>query len=128
MHSPTTSFALLPEASQRPTRSLRGPGRSRPTPNASSTSSAARQRAREVDEVSAPGELHPDPMPESGLRDDTRRGVFCMGAGLLGVAAGLGGLYVAPQAATQVLALALMVGSLLVCEFAFNALWSASSS
>lgn len=50
-----------------------------------------------------------------------------MGLGLLGAAAGLGGLYVAPQAAIQVLALGVIVASLLVCEFAFNALWDSSS-
>jgi len=59
---------------------------------------------------------------------DTRQGIVCMGSGLFGASAGLGGLFIAPQAAAQVAALGLIVISMLVCEFAFNALWDPSKS
>jgi hypothetical protein len=61
-------------------------------------------------------------------RGDTLQGVFCMGGGLLGAGAGFSGLYMAPQAAAQTAALGVIVVSMLVCEFAFNALWDPTKS
>jgi hypothetical protein len=54
---------------------------------------------------------------------DVQRGVTCMGAGGIGVVTAIGGLYLGTNGLAQAGALGLLVLSLLLCEFAYNALW-----
>jgi hypothetical protein len=59
---------------------------------------------------------------------DTQCGAMCMAVGLMGTVLGLTGLSMASHNALQMGSLALTVVSLLVCEFAFNALWGDGQS
>lgn len=55
---------------------------------------------------------------------DVQHGVRCMGVGLIGGFASLGGITMATNGLAQMGAIGLLTLSLLLCEFAYNALWS----